>query len=734
MPRNVQDLCTDHFVEDDYVAEEDTTKMSPKKKKYIIGLSCVGAFLIVLGVLYYFMATDWLLDYSSMSYFTFSYNIGDETATLVRLNQTTDYPEKLWVPRKVKGMTVTAIADEAFAGAEGLKEVDMSDNIETIGTKAFYNCEDLETITFSNSLTSVGAYAFDGTPFLENLPNEGISQVNNILIKVGLDYFADNSILVNDENSVIPDEYKDCTKYYFKDIHGEGMEVPEIWMNGVFNSNEKLRYVEMPDYLDSVPAYGFADCINLKEIDFPENVGSIEEYAFSGCENLENTDIPLHVTEIGQYAFQNTKANIPEDLSHLTSIGEGAFQNCSGVTSIIYPAAEDGIGRIENYVFDGCTNLTSITFKDEDVIGYIGTAAFRGTAFTKFKVPKGVTQLRDYVFSDCPNLTEISLYDNTTGTTHITGYTTTTYVDEEYDTEYEEIEPVYSRDGVQSVCAYSFYNSPKFSTIHLYDINGVESGSDGEIHFPSTLSSLNNANGSTRGHAFENTSVKTVNIPYGIGTVGQYNFANVTTLETVTFEQGEDGKDSVTTIGDYCFNGDTNLTTVNNIPSTLNSLGSSCFENCTSLTSFDMSETGVPSILNYTFKGCSLLIDVKISPKTTLINADAFDGTVSLESIIIPSTVNRMNSGVFINETDATHEGKLKIFEERNESSLTTQINSGYIQKDFFDDTCELYVYATYDEDNNLVVPDEHVTNITGYWVYDGDGNPTIVEPDSTGD
>ncbi|MCD8204327.1 MAG: leucine-rich repeat domain-containing protein [Coprobacillus sp.] len=730
MPRNVQDLCTDHFVEDDIVAEQDTTKMSPRKKKYIIGLSCVGAFLVVLGVLYYFLASDWLLDYSTISYFTFSYNLGEDTATLVRLNVNEDYPEKLWVPRKVKGMRVTAIADEAFAGADELKEVKMSDNIETIGTRAFYNCPNLESITFSNNLTSVGAYAFDGTKFLEDLPNEGISQVNNILIKVGLDYFEDNSILVNDENSSIPDEFKDCKTYYFRDIHAEGMEVPEIWMNGVFNSNEKLLYVEMPDYLDSVPAYGFADCTNLKEIDFPSNIEVIEEYAFSGCTSLENADIPTHVNEIGAYAFKDTPTKIPTDLSFLSSIGEGAFQNCSGVTSILYPAAEDGIGRIENYVFDGCTNLTNFEFVDEDVIGYIGTAAFRGTAITDFTVPKGVIQIRDYVFSDCPNLTEISLYNNTTGTSHITDYHTVTYVDEEYDTEYEEIEPVYTDDGVVSICAYSFYDSPNFSTIHLYDKDGVVTGDDGELHFPVTLTSLNNANGSVRGHAFENTAVKSATIPYGVGTLGQYNFANATSLESVTFETSASGADYTNTIGEGCFSGDTSLTTIDHVPTTLDTLGASSFDGCSSLTSFDLSNTKVNIIYANTFRGCSSLTEAGISGSTTLIYGGAYDGVVSLESIIIPSTVNRIYSGAFANETDENHTDKLKIYEERTESSLNGQINSSSIDTDFFDDTCELYVYAEYDEDGTLIEYEDHLTDISGYWEYDEEtGNPKIVSP-----
>ncbi len=731
MPRNVQDLCSDHFIEDDYVEEADATKMSPKKKKYIIGLSCVGVVLVVLGVLYYFMASDWLKDYSTIGYFTYAYNIGDDTATITKLNINDEYPEKLWIPRKVKGMKVTAIADEALAGADELKEVVMSDNIESIGEKAFYACPNLEKITFSSNLTSVGAYAFDGTAFLENLPNTGVSQINNILLKVGIDYFKPNSILVNDESSPIPEKYKDCSVYYFKDLHEEGLEVPTIWMNGLFNNNDRIVYVEMPDYLDSVPSYAFADCTSLEAIEFPTNVSEIEEYAFQNCTSLVEADIPEHVTTIGQYAFANTSAEIPSDLTHVESIGAGAFQNCLGITEIIYPGSATGVSRVENYCFDGCTNLTSFTFSDPEAITFVGTAAFRGTGLGSFTFPTGVTQIRDYVLSDCPNLTEVKLFDNIGDPQKQHGTTSTVTLVDEDGYEYETEVTSYTTDGAQSICAYSFYNSEKLDTIKLYYEDGTEVGSAGEVHLPSTLTSINNANGATRGYAFMNTAIKSVSLPYGVGTVGQYSFSNDKNLEKVEFLTDEEGNHSVTTLNEGVFAEDTSLETIN-VPNTLTDLGASCFLNCENLTEFDMSETSIATILAYTFKGCTNLTKTGISSSTSLIYGGAYDGTVSLPSIVIPTTVTRINSDAFINQTDETHTDKLVIYEERNESSLDTQISNQFIQKDFFDETCELYVYATYNEDGTLDIPEEHNIDISGYWVYDENGEPDIVEYIST--
>lgn len=60
---------------------------------------------------------------------------------------------------------VTEIAKNAFLGYKNLKTVQISKNIEKIGTKAFYKCKKLKTVTIeSKVITSVGKNAFKGIP------------------------------------------------------------------------------------------------------------------------------------------------------------------------------------------------------------------------------------------------------------------------------------------------------------------------------------------------------------------------------------------------------------------------------------------------------------------------------------------------------------------------------------------------------------------------------------------
>ena len=98
--------------------------------------------------------------------------------------------------------------------------------------------------------------------------------------------------------------------------------------------------------------------------------------------------IPDRVTSIGDYVFWGctslTSVTIPEGV---TSIGEAAFGYCSGLTSVTIP---EGVTSIGHGAFDLCSNLTSIT------------------------IPESVTNIGDYAFSSCSGLTSITIPESVT--------------------------------------------------------------------------------------------------------------------------------------------------------------------------------------------------------------------------------------------------------------------------------------------------------------------------------
>ena len=121
-------------------------KVDPRKRNYIIGLSALLVGIIAIAMVYFFATTDWLSDYSNMTYITYGINTepdtegmyaGKITASIVKVDYRSGYPSDFLVPRQIKGYPISRIEDEAFAGCKRIKKLTLQDNITTIGEKAF---------------------------------------------------------------------------------------------------------------------------------------------------------------------------------------------------------------------------------------------------------------------------------------------------------------------------------------------------------------------------------------------------------------------------------------------------------------------------------------------------------------------------------------------------------------------------------------------------------------------
>lgn len=145
----------------------------------------------------------------------------------------------------------------------------------------------------------------------------------------------------------------------------------------------------------------------------------------SGSSIAIANDIDLiFVTAIGLYAFECldnlTSITIPDSV---TDIGEGAFSLCTGLMSVIIGS---GLTRVGRHAFERCGNLMDITV-DADNTSY---KSINGNLYTKdgktliqyaigktdtsFIIPDGVTRIGEWAFSGCSNLTSITIPDSVT--------------------------------------------------------------------------------------------------------------------------------------------------------------------------------------------------------------------------------------------------------------------------------------------------------------------------------
>lgn len=287
-----------------------------------------------------------------------------------------------------------------------------------------------------------------------------------------------------------------------------------------------------------------------------------------------------------------TSVTIPSDVYsplsktyRVTSINEYTFDGCKGLTSITIP---DGITYIGQDAFRGCTGLTSITmpnsvtsgakdvlddtqwYKNQpDGLVYINNVLYKykGTMpnNTNVIVKEGTAAIYNYALSGCTGLSSISIPNSVTG-----------------------------------IGEYVFSGCSGLSSIV------VESGN-------TIYDSRNNCN------AIIEKATNTLTI--GCGTTIIPN--------------------SVTSIGYCAFSGCTSLTSIT-IPNSVTSIEMRAFSDCTHLASVTISD-GVTSIGAYAFSGCKSLTSITLPNSVTNIDTYAFAGCTSLTSIAIPNKVTMIN-------------------------------------------------------------------------------------------
>lgn len=149
--------------------------------------------------------------------------------------------------------SVLEIGSYAFYQAENLKFVNLN-NVKNMGDYAFAESS-VENLT-GLQIESMGSYAVNDTPWFNN-----IMAPHTVLGKVYIKYLGTEQIV--DLNS---------------------FNITEIGCEAFANSG--IVKILLPNTINSIGDYAFANCQNIEEFIVGGNVNYIGNGAFSGCENL----------------------------------------------------------------------------------------------------------------------------------------------------------------------------------------------------------------------------------------------------------------------------------------------------------------------------------------------------------------------------------------------------------------------------------------------------------------
>ena len=289
-----------------------------------------------------------------------------------------------------------------FYGCSGFTgNLEIPSTITTIGEKAFSGCRGFSsTLTLPEGVKYLGEDCFYDCPWLRKivLPSTLETVYNAFRNEVGI------SEVVLAEGSKIVGGFQGCTG---------------------------LTQIEVPDSVETVDRYAFAECTQLVNFNRPASLKLVRERAFYNCRKLLKLDWPAGAT-MEAYAFGNCTSwkgtfVIPEGVTvipdglffgceglveisvpdSVRQIGKEAFQGCSSLAAMTLP---EGIEELADNLFYGCKALRSFTIPSS--VRVLGSGVFSGgPVFSELVVPEGVTTIRGDLFS----------YPGRCGTIHLPG-------------------------------------------------------------------------------------------------------------------------------------------------------------------------------------------------------------------------------------------------------------------------------------------------------------------------
>lgn len=263
----------------------------------------------------------------------------------------------------------------------------------------------------------------------------------------------------------------------------------------------------------------------------------------------EITEAPVQETEVQKapkYAGGSCGDNMTWNLSGgvLTITGSGIMETAGWLSykdQITTVNIGDGVTRLREYAFAGCSKLTKVTFPSS--LQETGSYSFKDcTSLETVTVPFNVSWLADGTFSGCTKLKNVSLECNI-DTVEINCFENCT-----------SLTSIKLPEQATIIAVGAFRGCTKLSS----------------VTFPETLVDIQD-------EAFAGcTSFTKIKVPYGVTNLGDGAFKNCTGITSAELV-------SVTRIGHYAFEGCTGLKTVT-LPVTVDKIWTRAFAGCSALT------------------------------------------------------------------------------------------------------------------------------------------------------
>lgn len=412
------------------------------------------------------------------------------------------------------------------------------------------------------------------------------------------------------------------------------------YMNRIPGSNNTITSVTIPEGVATIEQYAFANLTALKKVTLPSSINYINPYAFAECGELEEINLN-YALAIEHHAFYNCKklnkvSLATADSPRIYSIGASAFENCSEINNLDLSK----LGNAGTAAFKGCTALTDlVTSKTTN----LSKNMFENSGLTSIELK--VDRVPEGCFANCTNLESVTFKNNIV------------FIADSAFNSCSKLTDVVFEGSVKDIFSNAFANNTSLvrfvlpnSTVALADNVFKNSDNLDEVVF------MPNTEITELGYSiFEGTSIRTFNTEQSSKYIFENNvllntdrniiYFAVSGISTYTLDN------SIHEVKPGAFSGLSSLTSLV-ISNEEIILGSGAFKNCTNLEHVTLPSLAGLTISEEAFENCSSLTSIDNLEYVKNISAKAFKGTklseISLSDNAIISEEAFMNNSYLI--------------------------------------------------------------------------------------
>lgn len=287
---------------------------------------------------------------------------------------------------------VTVIGDYAFYRSD-VEEVILPNSLKTIGEAAFYQCSSLKKINFPEKLERIKHSAFKSCIALESVdfPKEMLYIESSAFENSGLKHVTlPEKMIHHDKNG----------ENIFAETALKTVNIPKNFSleTGMFADCHQLKSVKL-SCGKSVSKNCFAGCENLEDISL-DSIGWFGDGAFKRCKSLKTKELTL-------YPYQHVRSDAFVECSfekvhieNVDGLGTGVFKKCNLLKEVTINAPKAD-SLINMGIFEGCSNLETVTFTDEadtNIVSISEYAFYGCEKLTGIKLPKNLKRIASFAF------------------------------------------------------------------------------------------------------------------------------------------------------------------------------------------------------------------------------------------------------------------------------------------------------------------------------------------------